>query len=42
MCQVEKRDQHIASVSSPSHPIKIDCNNEDMFLVTLSQQDAAL
>ncbi|CAF3613170.1 unnamed protein product [Rotaria sp. Silwood1] len=42
MCQVEKLDQHIASVSSPSHPIKIDCNNEDMLLVTLSQQDTAL
>ncbi|CAF5120269.1 unnamed protein product, partial [Rotaria sp. Silwood1] len=41
-CQVEKFDQHIVSISSPSHPTKIDCNNEDMFLVTLSQQDTAL
>jgi von Willebrand factor A domain-containing protein 5 len=41
-CQVEKLDQHVASISSPSHPIKIDTSNDEMFLVTFSQQDIAL
>ncbi|CAF4143519.1 unnamed protein product [Rotaria sp. Silwood2] len=41
MCQVETLDQHIVSISSPSHLIKIDCNNEEIFLVTLSEQDTA-
>jgi hypothetical protein len=40
-CQVEKLDQHVASISSPSHPIKIDTSNEEIFLVTFSQQDIA-
>jgi hypothetical protein len=41
-CRVEKRDQHVASISSPSHPVKIDISNEDIFLVTLTQQETAL
>ncbi|CAF2865979.1 unnamed protein product [Rotaria sp. Silwood2] len=42
MCQVEKLDQHVACISSPSHPIKVDCNNEEIFLVTLTQQGIEL
>jgi len=41
-CQVEKLDQNVASISSPSHPIKIDISNEEIFLVTFIQQDIAL
>jgi hypothetical protein len=41
-CQVEKLDQNVACVSSPSHPIKIDISNEEFFLVTFTQQDIAL
>lgn len=38
-CQVEKLDQNVASISSPSHPIKIDISNEEIFLISFSQQD---
>ncbi len=41
-CQVEKLDQNVASISSPSHPIKIDISNEEIFLVTFTQQDMVL
>jgi len=41
-CQIEKHSQQISSVSSPSHPIKIDTTNENFFLITLSQQNTAL
>ncbi|CAF1182039.1 unnamed protein product [Rotaria sordida] len=42
MCQVEKLDQHVACISPPSHPIKIDCSNEEIFFVTLTQQGIEL
>jgi hypothetical protein len=41
-CQVEKLDQNVAAISSPSHPIKVDSSNEENFLVTFSQQDVTL
>ncbi|CAF2801035.1 unnamed protein product [Rotaria sp. Silwood2] len=41
-CQVDKLDQHVACISSPSHPIMVDFNDEDFFLVTLSKQDTQL
>jgi hypothetical protein len=41
-CQVDKLDQHVACVSSPSHPIKIDTSNEETFLVTFSQEGIQL
>jgi hypothetical protein len=39
---VEKLDQNVAAISSPSHPIKVDSSNEEHFLVTFSQQDVTL
>ena len=42
VCQVEKFDQQIVGISSPSHPIMVDFNNEDFFLVTLSQKETQL
>ncbi len=41
-CQVEKLDQNVAAISSPSHPMKVDSSNEEHFLVTFSQQDVTL
>lgn len=41
-CQVEKLDQQIAAISSPSHPIKVDSSNEENFRVTFSQEDVTL
>ncbi|CAF3638431.1 unnamed protein product [Rotaria sp. Silwood1] len=41
-CQVDKLDQHVVCISSPSHPIMVDLNNEDFFLVTFSQKTAQL
>ena len=41
-CQVEKLDQNVVSISSPSHPIKVDSRNEENFVVTFSQQDVTL
>lgn len=41
-CQVEKLDQNIASISSPSHPIKVDSSDAANYRVTLSQQDVTL
>ncbi|CAF5079707.1 unnamed protein product [Rotaria sp. Silwood1] len=41
-CQVETLDQNVACISSPSHPIKIDCSNGKIFLVTLTQQEIEL
>ncbi|CAF3818438.1 unnamed protein product [Rotaria sp. Silwood1] len=42
VCQVDKLDQHVVCISSPSHPITIDLNNEELFRVTFSQQTAQL
>ncbi|CAF3765012.1 unnamed protein product [Rotaria sp. Silwood1] len=42
LCQVQKFDQHIACISSPSHPIKIDCSHEEIFVVTLTQHGTEL
>ena len=42
VCQVDKLDQHVACVSSPSYPIKVDISNEEIFLVTFSQQEIQL
>ena len=41
-CQVDKLDQNVASISSPSHPIKIDISNEENFFLTFAQQDTTL
>ncbi len=41
-CRVEKHDQQVACISSPSHPIKIDISNDDVFLVTFTQEETAL
>ncbi|CAF4524134.1 unnamed protein product [Rotaria magnacalcarata] len=38
VCKIDKIDQHVSSISSPSHPIVVDFNNDDVFLVTFSQQ----
>ncbi|CAF0989574.1 unnamed protein product [Rotaria sordida] len=42
ICQVDKLDQHVVNVSSPSHPIKVDSSNEETFLVAFSQQGIQL
>jgi hypothetical protein len=42
ICRVDKLDQHVVSVSSSSHPIKVDISNEETFLVTFSQDGIQL
>ena len=42
ICQVEKLHQHVSTISSPSHPIKIDISSEENFLVTFAQQEITL
>ncbi|CAF1392101.1 unnamed protein product [Rotaria sordida] len=42
ICQVDKLEQHVAGISSPSHPIKVDISNEEAFLVMFSQQGIQL
>jgi hypothetical protein len=42
LCHVDKLDQNVVCVSSPSHPIKVDISNEKTFLVTFSQQGVQL
>ncbi|UJR12800.1 hypothetical protein I4U23_016973 [Adineta vaga] len=41
-CHVDKLDQNVVGVSSPSHPIKIDISNPETFLVSFSQQSVQL
>ncbi|CAF3197139.1 unnamed protein product [Rotaria socialis] len=42
VCKIDKIDQHVSSISSPSHPIVVDFNNDDAFIVTFSQQGIQL
>ena len=41
-CQVDKLDEHVAGISSPSHPLKIDLSNEQTFLVTFGREQVQL
>ncbi|UJR18035.1 hypothetical protein I4U23_004936 [Adineta vaga] len=41
-CHVNKLEQNVTSVSSPSHSIKIDISNPDIFLIHFSQQRVQL
>ena len=41
-CHVDKLDQYVAGISSPSHPVKIDVSNDETFLLTFAQQEIAL
>ncbi|CAF0897377.1 unnamed protein product [Adineta steineri] len=41
-CHVDKLGQNIAGVSSPSHPIKVDLSNPELFLIGFSQEGVQL
>jgi hypothetical protein len=41
-CQVDRLDQQVESISSPSHPVKIDTSNEEIFLLTFAQENVTL
>jgi hypothetical protein len=42
VCKVDKLDQNVVSVSSPSHAIKVDVSEEQSFLVKFSQEGIQL
>ncbi|UJR35008.1 hypothetical protein I4U23_027784 [Adineta vaga] len=41
-CSIDKLDQYITQVNSPSHPIQIDFSQEDSYVITLSQETTHL
>ncbi|CAF1269665.1 unnamed protein product [Rotaria sp. Silwood1] len=41
-CRIEKIGQQIAQINSTSHPIKIDMNQTDAYIITFSQENTHL